>query len=140
LMKDMPPGRQRVVTSRVPIGSARDKVWDFIRQKLRTGRQAYVICPRIGPESDAEAASDGQGAEQVFSRLSQGELRGFRLGLVHGQLAADSKGAVMDAFRRGQTQVLVATTVVEVGVDVPNATLMVVHSAEKFGLSQLHQL
>jgi len=153
VMTEMPPGRQKVVTSRVPVGAAREKVWDFVRQKLRTGRQAYVICPRIGGESDApgndtgndagnetNAGADAFGAEEVFSRLSRTELKDFRLGLVHGQLDPAAKTAAMEAFRTGQTQVLVATTVVEVGVDVPNATLMIVNRAESFGLSQLHQL
>jgi ATP-dependent DNA helicase RecG len=140
VMNDLPPGRQKVVTSRVPAGAAREKAWDFIRQKLRTGRQAFVVCPRIGSENDPSAGSGGPGAEEVFARLSSGELRDFRLGLVHGQLDSDVKDAAMEAFRAGQTQVLVATTVVEVGVDVPNATLMVVYRAESFGLSQLHQL
>jgi ATP-dependent DNA helicase RecG len=139
VMKDLPPGRQKVVTSRVPSGPSRQKVWDFLRQKLHTGRQAYVICPRIGLE-DQTGASDGHGAEEVFASLSQGELREFRLGLVHGQLESAIKNAAMQAFQSGQTQVLVATTVVEVGVDVSNATLMVVCRAESFGLSQLHQL
>jgi ATP-dependent DNA helicase RecG len=140
VMTDMPPGRQRVLTSRVPLGPARQKVWDFVRQKLCTGRQAYVICPRIGSEGESAGPEDGLGAEEVFSRLSQTELRNIRLGLVHGQLDPVAKAAAMEAFRSGQTQVLVATTVVEVGVDVPNATLMVVNRAESFGLSQLHQL
>ena len=140
VMNDLPPGRQKVVTSRVPEGPARQKVWDFIRQKLGTGRQAYVICPRIGPAVESPAGADGLGAEEVFASLAQGELRDLRLGLVHGQLDSAAKNAAMDAFRTGRTQVLVATTVVEVGVDVPNATLMVVYRAEGFGLSQLHQL
>jgi ATP-dependent DNA helicase RecG len=140
VMTDLPPGRQTVHTSRVPAGPARQKVWDFLRQKIRTGRQAFIICPRIGPELDAAGDSDGLGAEEVFRDLSQGELRDFRVGLVHGQLDFRAKAAAMDAFREGETQALVATTVVEVGVDVPNATLMVVCRAESFGLSQLHQL
>jgi ATP-dependent DNA helicase RecG len=140
VMTDLPPGRQTVHTSRIPPGAARQKVWDFIRQKIRTGRQAFVICPRIGPELEAAADSDGLGAEEVYRSLSNGELRDFRVGLVHGQLDSRSKVAAMDAFRQGETQVLVATTVVEVGVDVPNATLMIVCRAESFGLSQLHQL
>ncbi len=140
VIKDLPPGRQKVLTSRVPPGAARQKVWDFIRQKLRTGRQAFVICPRIGAEGDSAGPSDGLGAEEVFASLSQGELHEFRMGLAHGQLESAVKNAAMQAFHNGQTQVLVATTVVEVGVDVPNATLMVVFRAESFGLSQLHQL
>ncbi len=140
VMTDLPPGRQKVLTSRVPEGPARQKVWDFIRQKLRSGRQAFVICPRIGSDLEPAAGSDGLGAEEVFASLSQGELSEFRVGLVHGQLDSAAKSAAMTAFRNGETQVLVATTVVEVGVDVPNATLMVVCRAESFGLSQLHQL
>jgi ATP-dependent DNA helicase RecG len=141
LMTDLPPGRQKVLTSRVPSGPARQKIWDFIRQKLRSGRQAYVICPRIGGDSDSGGGIvDGFGAEEAYLQLPQTELAGFRVGLVHGQLDSAAKAAAMEGFRTGQTQVLVATTVVEVGVDVPNATLMVVNRAESFGLSQLHQL
>jgi ATP-dependent DNA helicase RecG len=140
VMHDLPPGRQRVVTSRVPEGPARQKAWDFIRQKLRTGRQAYVVCPRIGPDLDSAHGSSGLSAEEVYASLSGGELREFRVGFVHGQLDCDAKDAAMEAFRSGQTEVLVATTVIEVGVDVPNVTLMVVYRAESFGLSQLHQL
>ena len=106
VMTEMPPGRQKVVTSRVPAGPARQKVWDFIRQKLRTGRQAFVICPRIGGDADAAAPdassdadgprTDGFGAEEVFSRLSQTELSDFRVGLVHGQLDPETKAAAME--------------------------------------------
>jgi ATP-dependent DNA helicase RecG len=141
LMTDLPPGRQKVTTTRVPSGPARQKVWDFIRQKLQSGRQAYVICPRIGSDDVVDAAEpDGSGAVQVHRRLSDNELTGFQVGLAHGQLDSAMKNAAMDDFRNGNLQVLVATTVVEVGVDVPNATLMVVLGAESFGLSQLHQL
>jgi ATP-dependent DNA helicase RecG len=139
-MTDLPPGRQKVHTSRVALGPAREKVWDFVRQKLRSGRQAFVVCPRIGSASDVSNLSEGPGAEAIFQRLSQTDLREFRLGLVHGQLESAAKNAAMDAFRKGETQVLVATTVVEVGVDVPNATLMIIYGAESFGLAQLHQL
>src|SRR5262249_14509870 len=140
VMKDLPPGRQPVHTSRVAAGAAREKVWDFIRQKLRTGRQAFVICPRIGPNADFDGAPDGRGAEEIRASLSQGELRDFQVGIVHGQLDSTAKDAAMDAFRGGRTNVLVATTVVEVGVDVPNATLMVVYGGERFGPSQLAQI
>jgi ATP-dependent DNA helicase RecG len=129
-----------VITSRVPPGAARDKAWEFIRRKLSAGRQAFIVCPRIAeleaPGDDADDAS----AEQVFRRLSTDELDGFRVGLLHGRLRADERTAAMDDFRAGRTQALVATTVVEVGVDIPNATLMIVQRAESFGLSQLHQL
>src|SRR5579872_1527187 len=140
LMTDLPPGRQKVHTSRVAAGPARQKVWDFVRQKLHSGRQAFVVCPRIGSGSELANESDDLGAEAIFQRLSQTDLRDFRLGLVHGRLEAREKNAAMEAFRKGETQVLVATTVVEVGVDVPNATLMIIYGAESFGLAQLHQL
>lgn len=140
VMTELPPGRQKIVTSRVPPGPARTKAWEFIRERLRSGRQAFVVCPRISASEGSDSPSDAAAAEQVFEQLSVGELRGFRVALLHGQLDARQKAAVMESFRRGQTQVIVATTVVEVGVDVPNATLMIVYSAERFGISQLHQL
>ncbi|MSR60740.1 MAG: ATP-dependent DNA helicase RecG [Planctomycetaceae bacterium] len=142
---DLPPGRQSVVTSRVPPGPARVKAWEFIRKKLQSGRQAFVVCPRIAeqqPQQLTQGGSepDGASAEAVFRQLAATELEGFRLGLLHGQLESDNKERAMDEFRSGRTQVLVATTIVEVGVDIPNATLMIVQRAESFGLSQLHQL
>lgn len=136
IISDLPPGRQKVFTSRVTGVSAREKAWDFVRQKLRSGRQAFIVCPRIESTSGEDDAS----ARAVYKQLSQGELRDFRVDLIHGQLDGDIKSAAMEAFRAGKTQALVSTTVVEVGVDVPNATIMIVVQAEKFGLAQLHQL
>ena len=115
-------------------------LWGFLRKQLQTGRQAFVVCPRVvadETESDHELAAS---AETVHQQLSAGELKDFRVDLVHGQMDRDRKLAAMERFREGDTQVLVATTVVEVGVDVPNATLMAIYQAERFGLSQLHQL
>lgn len=140
VMSDMPPGRQQVVTSRIAGQEERERVWQFIRERLQAGRQAFVVCPRIESSSGDTQPQQPSGAEEVFRRLSQHELREFRVGLVHGQLAPDRKAAAMEGFREGDTQVLVSTTVIEVGVDVPNATLLVVQEAERFGLSQLHQL
>jgi ATP-dependent DNA helicase RecG len=140
VISDLPPGRQRVVTSRVAGAAVRKKAWDFIRQKLQSGRQAYIVCPRVeGDAGDSEAAGDA-GAEQMFRQLAEGELRDYRVGLVHGRMDRDLKARTMEEFRSGTIQALVSTTVVEVGVDVPNATLMVILQAERFGLSQLHQL
>jgi ATP-dependent DNA helicase RecG len=139
VMTDLPPGRQRVVTSRISGQSARDRVWQFVRDQLRTGRQAYIVCPRI-ERGDGATPDASHGAEEVFERLSQHELGDFRVGLVHGQMDAERKTAAMESFRNGDTHALVSTTVIEVGVDVPNATLLVVMDAERFGLSQLHQL
>jgi ATP-dependent DNA helicase RecG len=134
-VSELPPGRQRVTTSRVREDALRQRAWDFIRRQLAAGRQAYVVCPRID-------VTDGSmiGAEEAARRLQSGELRDFEVELVHGQLDRADRSRIMDRFRSGETQVLVSTTVVEVGVDVPNATLMVVYHADRFGLSQLHQL
>ena len=141
-VRDLPPGRQPVVTSRVPGPKARQKTWHFIREKLDEGRQCYVICPKVGSADEADAESDELSAsvEATFKELTEGELKGYAVGLVHGRMEADKKEAAMEAFKTGESRALVSTTVVEVGVDVPNATLMVIQKAESFGLSQLHQL
>ncbi len=136
---ELPPGRQRIVTSRVPSEKAAAKSWEFIRGKLAEGRQAYVVCPRI--EDDPEKAGRlGIGAERVAEVLARGELADHTVGLVHGRMPAEEKERLVADFRKGAIRVLVSTTVVEVGVDVPNATLMIVLHANRFGLSQLHQL
>ena len=141
LMNELPPGRQRIVTSRIGSRAAARKAWDFVKQGLREGRQAYVVCPRVEQDASLPIGVDASAsAESVYRTLSTGELKEFRIGLAHGQLDRDERSATMTAFRNGDLDVLVATTVVEVGVDVPNATLMVVFQAERFGLSQLHQL
>jgi ATP-dependent DNA helicase RecG len=112
----------------------RERWWEFFRRKLRAGQQGYVITPRVDSETDSV------GAEQAFEGLANGQLADFRVDLVHGRQTADEKEAAMLAFERGHTQVLVATNVIEVGVDVPNATVMTIESAQRFGLSQLHQM
>ncbi|MEO1994997.1 MAG: helicase-related protein, partial [Planctomycetaceae bacterium] len=138
VIPDLPPGRRPVVTSRVTGDAMRQRAWGFIREQLSTGRQAYVVCPRIDAETGS--GSGGYGAEQIYRELSSGALSSFRVDLVHGQMHRDAKADVMARFRQREIDVLVSTTVVEVGVDVPNATLMVIYQAERFGLSQLHQL
>ena len=140
-ISDLPPGRQKVVTSRVFGRNSTQKAWDFIKKKLREGRQAYVVCPRVEESAVLPIGLDANGsAEAVYRDLSEGEFKEFRLGLVHGQQDRDLRTHTMDAFREGDIDLLVATTVIEVGVDVPNATVMVINQAERFGLSQLHQL
>lgn len=139
-MTELPPGRQQIVTSQVRGEGARKKSWEFVRKQLNNGRQAYVVCPRVEENEKDKTAHLAGSAEVVFQQLQQGELQGFRIGLVHGRLDKEEKAAVMDAFRFGDLQVLVSTTVVEVGVDVANATVMVIQQAERFGLAQLHQL
>ncbi len=133
-LRERPAGRRQVHTY-LPPADQWPKWWEFFRKKLREGRQGYVITPLV--EGDEGSQS---GLEQSFEALANGELEAFRLGLVHGRLTSQRKDAAMEAFRGGQTQVLVATSVVEVGVDVPNATLMTIQGAERFGLAQLHQL
>ena len=107
-----------------------------MRDEVAAGRQAYVVCPLIEESEKLEVAS----AHETFERLRYDELKGLRISLLHGRMASAEKEAVMDAFRRGDLDVLVATTVIEVGVDVPNATVMVIVDADRFGIAQLHQL
>lgn len=119
------------------------RAWQRIIEEVGEGRQAYVVASRIDEDDKTAAAQEGPPAETVVAlrdKLGQGPLAGLRLGLMHGRLAADEKDAVMAAFRAGEIDVLVCTTVIEVGLDVPNATVMVVMDADRFGISQLHQL
>lgn len=137
IIRDLPPGRRPVVTHRVHSREQQAKAWEFLRRQLKAGRQAYVICPRV--ESESPQARDAA-ADKVYEYLKRTELADYRLALVHGQIDRDERQHVMDRFREREIDALVATTVVEVGVDIPNATLMVVLQAERFGLAQLHQL
>ena len=130
----LPPGRQRVITRNVP-PERRDAAYGFVRKEVRNGRQAFVICPLI-EESDAVEA---RAATEEYERLSTAVFPDLRLGLLHGRMASGEKDEVMGRFRNGKTDILVSTAVVEVGIDVPNATVMVVEGAHRFGLSQLHQ-
>jgi ATP-dependent DNA helicase RecG len=131
-----PAGRKEVTTSWANGPLMEAAVWAHVRAEVAEGRQAYVVCPLIEESDKLEVAS----AEETFDRLSSDELAGLRLGLLHGRLPSAEKEGVMGRFRRGELDVLVATTVIEVGVDVPNATTMVVLDADRFGIAQLHQL
>lgn len=135
-IRELPPGRQKVVTSRIGTPPEESRVWDFVRRQVAGGRQAYVVCPRVEGQSDEDDAA----AETVFEQLRTGELAGLRVALLHGRMDRETRHAVMDQFRVQEVDVLVSTTVIEVGVNVPNATLMVIRQAERFGLAQLHQL
>jgi ATP-dependent DNA helicase RecG len=137
-LADLPPGRQPLRTY-LASAAEQPKWWDFLRRKLREGRQAYMIVPLV-EQSAAPNATNIANIEETFEQLAHGELEAFRLGLVHGRMPPEEKDAAMQAFASGETQVLVATSVVEVGIDVPNATLMTIAGAERFGLAQLHQL
>src|SRR5580698_5943386 len=160
-LAELPAGRSPIATHVVPAAERPrylDRAWQRVREEIAAGRQAYVVCPRIGDEAPDEAAGDDGGIAaddadadfiarrpppavlEVAPALEGGPLAGLRLGILHGRLNPDEKDRVMTAFAAGEIDVLVATTVIEVGVDVPNATAMVVMDAERFGVSQLHQL
>jgi ATP-dependent DNA helicase RecG len=131
-----PPADRRPVVTRW-VGHERSaEAYTRLRRHLEEGRQAYVVCPLVSESETVEARA----AEQEAERLRAHELRGFRVGCLHGRLKTAERRDVMDAFKRGELDVLVATTVIEVGVDVPNATIMIVQEADRFGLAQLHQL
>ncbi|GAB3322651.1 ATP-dependent DNA helicase RecG [Geodermatophilus aquaeductus] len=163
VLRQLPSGRGGVASSVVPVSDKPawlDRAWERLREEVDAGRQAYVVCPRIGDDDtgtdDTEAPDDADGAPEkgagdddrrpplavldVAEALREGPLAGLRIDVLHGRLTPEDKEARMRAFASGGTQVLVATTVVEVGVDVPNATVMVVMDADRFGVSQLHQL
>ncbi|MGA7756821.1 MAG: ATP-dependent DNA helicase RecG [Ilumatobacteraceae bacterium] len=136
VLDELPPGRTPIVTKWAEGPLLEAEVWADIRNEVAAGRQAYVVCPLIGESEKLEVAS----AEETFERLAAVELAGLRLGLLHGRLTSAEKEATMESFRTGQLDVLVATTVIEVGVDVPNATVMAILDADRFGIAQLHQL
>jgi len=130
-----PRGRHPIITSWVSHERAAE-AYQRLRRHLQDGRQAYVVCPLV---SESEAI-EARAAEQEAERLRSAELRDFKVGCLHGRMRPGERRAVMDEFKRGKLDVLVATTVIEVGVDVPNATIMIVQEADRFGLAQLHQL
>jgi ATP-dependent DNA helicase RecG len=135
VIRDTPPGRQPIKTTAKP-ESRRDEVYAFVRQQLDAGRQAYVIYPLV----EASEKIDLKAATEMADHLAQEVFPHYRVGLLHGRLKPDAKDRVMQTFASGDLQLLVSTTVVEVGVDVPNASVMLVEHAERFGLAQLHQL
>ncbi|CQD10383.1 ATP-dependent DNA helicase RecG [Mycobacterium lentiflavum] len=146
-LRELPRGRQPITTNVIFVQDKPawlDRAWERIREEVAAGRQAYVVAPRIDEADESgkepQDARATETAEGLYARLRSGELSNLRLGLMHGRLAADEKDAAMAAFRNGETDVLVCTTVIEVGVDVPNATVMLVMDADRFGISQLHQL
>jgi ATP-dependent DNA helicase RecG len=136
VLDELPPGRTPIVTRSAAGPLEQAEVWADVRSEVAAGRQAYVVCPLITESDKLELAS----AEETFEQLQAGELAGLRLALLHGRMPAADKESVMDRFRRHDLDVLVATTVIEVGVDVPNATVMVILDADRFGIAQLHQL
>ena len=135
-IRSLPRGRQPITTHVAATDRARARAYERVREELRAGHQAFVVCPLV-EESDALAA---RAATAEFERLRATELRDFEVVLLHGQMRPRDKQAAMERFASGAAHVLVATTVIEVGIDVPNATVMLVEDAERYGLSQLHQL
>ena len=133
---EMPPGRKPVKTRLVP-PEKREAMYGFLREKIRMGQQAYIVSPLV---EDNESLNDIRSAKSLYAELSTNELKGFRVGLIWGQQQTAEKEETLRAFAEGKVDVLVATTVIEVGVNVPNATVMIIENAERYGLSQLHQL
>ncbi|MEO3782902.1 ATP-dependent DNA helicase RecG [Actinocorallia sp. B10E7] len=153
VLRQLPAGRSPIATHVVPAEKPAylKRAWERIREEVEQGRQAYIVCPRIGEEDASPAAHPGEAAPQEGARpplavldllpMLEGELlAGLRIGVLHGRLHPDEKDAVMRRFAAGELDVLLATTVIEVGVDVPNATVMMIMDADRFGVSQLHQL
>jgi ATP-dependent DNA helicase RecG len=155
-LTQLPGGRSPIATHVVPAAEKPtflERAWQRVREEVGKGHQAYIVCPRIGstesaseeeePPSDADAEDDRRpplAVLEVAPLLQEGPLSGLRLAILHGKLPADEKDAVMRSFAEGKLDVVVATTVIEVGVDVPNATVMMILDADRFGISQLHQL
>jgi len=135
VIDELPPGRIPIKTSWRP-PNEREAVYEAVRKFIEEGRQAYFVCPMIGENEKVNA----QAATDLHYRLSNGVFEDFRVALLHGQMKAAEKDAVMEAFRKHEVDILVSTTVIEVGVDVPNASVMVIEDANRFGLAQLHQL
>jgi ATP-dependent DNA helicase RecG len=151
-LRELPLGRQPITTHVVPVKekpSFLDRAWQRINEEVAQGHQAYVVAPRISADSDANADIDflfGEESTEITSveelapTLHAGPLKGLKIAILHGRLSAEEKDTTMQAFTKGDIDVLVSTTVIEVGVDVPNATIMVIMDADRFGVSQLHQL
>ncbi len=144
-LREMPVGRSPISTTVVPVAEKPawfERIWQRVREEVGKGHQGYVVCPRIGdePPSDKSDKRPPLAVLDVAPELEHGALQGLKIGVLHGRMPPDDKDAVMRAFSAGNLDVLVATTVIEVGVNVPNATAMVIMDADRFGVSQLHQL
>ena len=135
-LREMPGGRKPITTKWARSIQDRRDAYDLVRQEIKSGRQVFIVCPFIEESEQVR----GRAATVEFERLRGGELAGIDVCLLHGRMSLGEKQAAMDSFRDGETQALVATPVIEVGVDVPNATVMLIESADRFGMAQLHQL
>ena len=136
IINELPKGRQPVETYAVT-GKLRSRALGFVKKELDAGRQGYIVCPMI---DETDGNSELQAAKAYAGKIAAGELKGYTVGLLHGKMLPAEKDAVMADFKEGKIQLLVSTTVIEVGVDVPNATVIMIESSDRFGLSQLHQL
>ena len=135
ILDEMPKGRQKIETFLVN-SELRERAYGYIKKHLCDGMQGYIVCALVAESEDSELTA----ATELYKNLTDNFFKGFSLGLLHGKMKPQEKKAVMDSFALGETQLLVSTTVIEVGIDVPNAVIMVIENAERFGLSQLHQL
>lgn len=143
LLTEMPPCRKPVITKFIPTG-ARDEMYTHLRNELKSGRQAYIICPRIDERDESSPVGKNSGGNRSVieeaKRLSKGELKDYRVGILHGKMKPSEKEDIMERYVRHEIDVLVATSVIEVGVNVPNASVIIIEEAERFGAAQLHQL
>ncbi len=140
ILDELPPGRQPVKT-RAVTGKKRRAMYGFLNSEIEAGHQIYIVCPRVEEgDGEADSAQEIQSVKRYYTDVAQALLPGRRVGLMHGRLKPAEKEAVMTEFKEGRLDALVSTTVIEVGVDVPNATVMVIENAERYGLSALHQL
>ncbi|MEE1011992.1 MAG: ATP-dependent DNA helicase RecG [Acutalibacteraceae bacterium] len=135
ILDEMPKGRQKIDTFLIN-GEIRERAYGYVKKHLCEGRQGYIVCALVAENEASELTA----ATELYKNLADGFFKGFRVGLLHGKMKPAEKKSVMDSFASGETQLLVSTTVIEVGIDVPNAVIMVIENAERFGLSQLHQL
>lgn len=135
ILDEMPKGRQKIETFLVN-GEIRERAYGYVKKHLCAGQQGYIVCALVAESEDSELTA----ATELYKELADGFFKGFSVGLLHGKMKPAEKKAVMESFASGETQLLVSTTVIEVGIDVPNAVIMVIENAERFGLSQLHQL
>jgi ATP-dependent DNA helicase RecG len=139
VLDEMPPGRPAVITA-VRDADSRERIYVFLRSQVREGRQAFIICPLVEENDRREAAAGPKAAVEEHARLQRDVFPQFNLGLLHGRMSADEKERVMADLRDGRYHILVSTSVIEVGIDIPNATVILVEGADRFGLAQLHQL
>ncbi len=141
LLDEMPPGRKSIITEIVP-PTQRQRAYEFIREEIKGEHQAYVICPRIEEKSDSKSliSLTMKSVKSEYEKLSKKIFPEYKIAMIHGQMPPKEKEKIMNEFRDGKTKILVATSVIEVGVDVPNATAIIIEGAERFGLAQLHQL